>query len=138
MSSTSAPPTYIYKIVPYPTPTPESLPTMLSVLSTLNAFFSEEQKLHLLRIPYEKVKQVVKRGIISAGTNRPSLNAIPDGTLADVKRWAPFRCDMATRDSIPHSRIIIYRDGEVLDSDGVEEDEWHGMGGKAQVTTRRK
>ncbi|KAG8869005.1 hypothetical protein FRB97_001747 [Tulasnella sp. 331] len=61
MTSKSAPPTYTYKIVPYPTPTPESSPTKLPVLSTLNAFFSEEQKLHLLRIPYEKVKQLVKR-----------------------------------------------------------------------------
>ncbi|KAG8873620.1 hypothetical protein FRB97_006610 [Tulasnella sp. 331] len=78
MSSKSALPTYIYKIVPYSTPPPEPLPTKLpvspldqhsqfihastsaQVLGTLNAFFSEEQKIHLLRIPYEKVKQFVK------------------------------------------------------------------------------
>lgn len=78
MSTKSALPTYIYKIVSSTTPPPDPLPTRLpvsaldqhsqyihastsaQVLGTLNVFFSDEPRIHLLRIPYGTVKQCVK------------------------------------------------------------------------------
>lgn len=72
-------PTYIYKIVPstgaaLPSPLPASLPvsqldmrdcfihasTSSQLLGTLNKFFANAESVHLLRIPYTGVKDVVK------------------------------------------------------------------------------
>ncbi|QSZ29335.1 hypothetical protein DSL72_003849 [Monilinia vaccinii-corymbosi] len=75
---TSAYPTYIYKILPSdarpPSPLPQALPvsdldkrdgfihcsTSKQLLGTLNAFFSNESHVFILRIRYEKVAPSVK------------------------------------------------------------------------------
>ncbi|KAG9004887.1 hypothetical protein FRB94_001984 [Tulasnella sp. JGI-2019a] len=72
------PPTFIYKIISSATPPDEPLPTALpvspldqrsqfihastsaQVLGTLNAFFADEPRIYILRIPYARVKQFVK------------------------------------------------------------------------------
>jgi uncharacterized protein (DUF952 family) len=81
MSTNSAPtppPKYIYKILPSlpvpPSPLPISLPvsaldardnfihlsTSFQILGTLNAFFSSEPHVYILRIPYERVEKWIK------------------------------------------------------------------------------
>ncbi|KXJ87747.1 hypothetical protein Micbo1qcDRAFT_167323, partial [Microdochium bolleyi] len=74
--SESAPPKYVYKIVPArpPNPLPADLPlseldradgfihmsTAQQVPGTLNRFFSTARSLHIMRIPYDRVSARTK------------------------------------------------------------------------------
>jgi uncharacterized protein (DUF952 family) len=78
MTAPTPPPTYIYKILPStptaPSPLPLNLPlsdldrrdnflhfsTSTQILGTLNAFFSHEEFVYILRVPYERVEKWVK------------------------------------------------------------------------------
>jgi uncharacterized protein (DUF952 family) len=78
MTAPTPPPTYIYKILPSTPPPPSPLPlnlplsaldrrdnflhfsTSSQILGTLNAFFSHEEFVYILRVPYERVEKWIK------------------------------------------------------------------------------